>query len=397
MILRALSLKQLLARHYSIFLFGPRGTGKTSLLNGTEGIDLRFDLLSGETLRGLSLDPNLFRSQVEAIFRRKAAGPGTRSQLVAIDEIQLLPQLLNEVHFLIEKYRKRLNFILTGSSARKLKRAGTNMLAGRAIQKRLYPLCQLETELDLYRALQFGTLPRPYLEDDDPREFLSSYVDTYLREEIKQESLVRKLDAFIRFLDLAAQMNGENINYSKLGRACGVAGSTIEQYYSIIEDTLLVLRLDGWSHSVRKQLVLGPRYYFFDCGVLNALRRELHLPTHRSSFRFGKLFESFVINEVKRIFDYRELDYKLHYWRTNSGLEVDLVLSRSAFDKPIAIEIKASPAPEQAELRGLNEFQSENKGAKLFCICQAEKRYSRSGIHFIPWNTLGSWLEEISR
>jgi len=385
MISRALDIKKLTAQYYSVFLFGPRGVGKSSLLRSLENVGLHYDLLNGEVSRALLLEPAQFRAQVTDLIKRAAKDSPV---LVILDEVQLAPSILNEVHHLIERFPEKIVFLLTGSSSRKLKREGANMLAGRAVTKKLFPVSLSETEIDLYRALQFGTLPRPYFSGNDPKPYLASYVDTYLREEIKQESLVRKIDSFVRFLDLAAQLNGENINFSKIGRQCGVASTTIQQYYSILEDTLIVERVDGWSETVKKQLVLGPRYYFFDCGILNSLRRELHLELSSSSFRFGKLFETYMVNEVRAHCSYLELDYRFHYWRTNSGLEVDLILSRSSYDPPLAIEFKSSTTPEANELNGLKAFKEENPSAKLFCLCRTSARYEKDGILFLPWSEL---------
>lgn len=383
---RILNLNDLISQDYSIFLFGPRGVGKTQLISGLSGVDMEFDFLKSEVFRSVKIDPTLLRYQVEEHMRTKERA------LVSIDEVQLIPEVLNEVHYLIEKYRNKLNFILTGSSARKLKREDANLLAGRAIQVRLHPISLLETNIDLRKALHIGTLPRPYFEKHDPKPFLTSYVDTYMSEEIKQESLVRKLDAFMLFLELSAQLNGENINFSKLGRQCRVASSTIEQYYSILEDTLLVRKINGWSDSVKKQMVLGPRYYYFDCGVLNAIRRELQLPVKRSSFRYGKLFETYIINEIIRISDYLNLNFRFNYWRTSTGQEIDIILRRSAYENPLAIEIKSSSSPDLEDLKELKHFKSEYPNARLVCVCETDKKYRKEGIEFLPWQELKELL-----
>ncbi len=386
MIPRIVDLKDLISQNYSIFLFGPRGVGKTQLLSELSGVDMHFDFLKSEVFRSIKIDPTLLRYQVEELLTTK------ESALVSIDEVQLIPEVLNEVHYLIEKYRSKLNFILTGSSARKLKRGEANLLAGRAIQVRLHPISLLETNIDLRKALHIGTLPRPYFDKHDPKPFLTSYVDTYMSEEIKQESLVRKLDAFMLFLELSAQLNGENINFSKLGRQCRVASSTIEQYYSILEDTLLVHRINGWSESVKKQMVQGPRYYYFDCGVLNAIRRELQLPVARSSFRYGKLFETYIINEIIRVSDYLNLNFRFNYWRTSTGQEIDIILRRSSYENPLAIEIKSSTNPDIEDLKELKQFKKEYPNARLVCICEADKKYRKEEIEFYPWQELKELL-----
>lgn len=379
---------QIVSSNDSILLLGPRGVGKSWLISHylderdqkLPKHSLRFNLLQSEVLRTLTLDTSVFRAQVLNASKNLA-----QQLVVFVDEVQLLPAILNEVHLLIETLRDKVRFILTGSSARKLKGKGINLLAGRAASLSLHPLTSKEVEIDLQLALQFGTLPKAFLSSDAPNVFLNSYVDTYLREEIKQEALVRKYDAFIRFLDLAAQLNGVNINFSKLSRQCGVASSTIEGYYSILEDTLLVHRINGWSHSVKKQIVTGPRYYFFDCGILNAINRELHVPTGGSTGRFGKLFESFMVLEALRYNDYHALNYRLHYWRTNTGMEVDLVLSRSQYEDPIAVEIKSSRSPDFSDLQGLESFRAEYPKARTICLCMCDKAYTKDKIEYLPW------------
>lgn len=379
---------QIVSSNDSVLLLGPRGVGKSWLISNylddrekkLPNHSLRFNLLQSEVLRSLALDPALFRAQVIAATKNIS-----QQLIVFVDEIQLLPGILNEVHLLIESLHEKVRFILTGSSARKLKGKGVNLLAGRAPTLSLHPLTSKEVEIDLHLALQFGTLPKAFLSPEAPNAFLNSYVDTYLREEIKQEALVRKYDAFIRFLDLAAQLNGTNINFSKLSRQCGVASSTIEGYYSILEDTLLVHRLNGWSHSVKKQIVIGPRYYFFDCGILNAINRELHLPTGGSTGRFGKLFETYMVLEALRYNDYHALNYRLHYWRTNTGMEVDLVLSRSQYEEPIAVEIKSSRSPDFSDLQGLESFRAEYPKARTVCLCMCDKPYTKDKIEYLPW------------
>ena len=381
MIQRALDLSRLLGRSRSAFLFGPRGVGKTLLAQAwLEGLGdgLHIDLLHSEVYRSYLSEPERLRYEVERSLGRKTL-------TVVVDEVQRLPVLLDEVHGLLERYKRRVRFLLTGSSARKLKRGGANLLAGRAWTLRLHPLSSSEIDVDLRRALRYGTLPAIYLEDDAPRRSLQAYVDSYLREEVLAESLVRKTEGFVRFLDAAGQRNGEPVNHSKLGRAAGVSSKTIEQYFSILVDTLVAVRIDGWSRSVRRQLRQAPKYYFFDCGVVNALAGELRTPLRRGTYRYGKLFETFVVNEVVRLNDDRDLGYRLYYWRTNTGLEVDLVLARAASEPPCAIELKSDVGPESSELRGLKAFAADNPTAELLCLCQTPRAYRRDGVDVLPW------------
>jgi predicted AAA+ superfamily ATPase len=304
---------------------------------------------------------------------------------VFIDEVQRLPNLLNEVHALIERHRNRLQFILTGSSARKLRRGGANLLAGRAWTIHLHPLTHRESASDLARALHFGTLPGIYLAEASPERTLRAYVQTYLKEEIQQEANLRRVDGFVRFMDVAGQMNGEPVNFTKIGRDCGVSTKTVQDYYSILVDTLLVFRLDGWAHSVRKQLRQQPKFYWFDCGVLNAIRGDLGAAPKEGSSRYGNLFETWVIQEMLRLNDYAETDCRFHFWRTNTGMEVDVVLSRDGVRARTAIEIKSSTAPGPEEVGGLLSFQSENPNAELWCVCRTPQAYSAGGIRFLPW------------
>ncbi|MFH0946335.1 MAG: DUF4143 domain-containing protein [Planctomycetota bacterium] len=381
MIQRQLDLWRILGETRSAFLFGPRGVGKTYLAQRfleASGGGLAINLLNLDVYRRYVTDLTLFRREVE-----HAIGDGTLTVLV--DEVQKFPALLDEVHGLIEAHKPKVRFLLTGSSARKLRRGGANLLAGRAWTLMLHPLSSSEVDLDLQRALSFGSLPAIYLEDSSPVRSLTAYVDTYLREEILVEALVRKSESFIRFLDLAGQINGEPVNHAKLGRAAGVSSKTVQEYFSILVDTLVALRVDGWSHSIRKQLRQSPKYYFFDCGVLNAIRGEIRSELRPHTYRYGKLFETLVVNEVQRRNDYEDLGYRLYYWRTNSGREVDLILARGPADPPCAIEIKSDSAPTEADMRGLRSFRSENPTAKLFCFCTTPRAYRFGDVKVVPW------------
>ena len=382
MIVRELQLNQIVKQGRSAFLFGPRGVGKTSLVKeflSTQKNSLFLDLLSLTLFKRYLSEPGLFYQEVVLAL-------GDSSHLtVAVDEVQMLPELLNEVHRLIEEKPGRIQFLLTGSSSRKLKRGSANMLAGRAISLKLHPFTSSELpKLNLKSALQFGTLPA-VVQDRDPAPRLRAYVETYIKEEILQEGLVRKLDSFMRFFDLAAQYNSEPINYSKLARACGVRPQTLQDYYSILVDTMLAFRVDAWSYSVKRQIMLAPKYYLFDCGVLNAARGELTTELSEHSFRFGKLFETFVMLELIRANDYRTKDFKFYSWRTKNGQEVDTILSRGPSDRPCAIEIKSSSAPDTLELKGLLTFKEDHPEAELVCLCQTPRKYTKAGVLFLNW------------
>jgi predicted AAA+ superfamily ATPase len=384
MLNRTLGLDKVLGASGSAFLFGARGTGKTVLARAfiqERKPCLTIDLLEQKTfLRYLSA-PGLLREEVEAALetaRRKRL-------LVLIDEVQKVPALLDEVHSLFNTHAEKAQFLLTGSSARKLKRGGANLLAGRAYVAHLHPLTHQEVKLDLKKALQFGTLPGLYLTDRIPESWLDAYVTTYLKEEIQQEALVRRLDAFSRFLEFAAQTHGEPVNFTKIARQGVASVPTVQDYYSILVDTLIAFRLDGWSTSVRHQLLQAPKYYFFDCGVLNALRGELRTELRERSFRYGKLFETWVILEAIRLNDYAQRGYRFAYWRTSTGLEVDLILYENALKAPIAIEIKSSDAPTESDLKSLEAFKREHPKARLYCLCNAPRARNVGNVRVLPW------------
>lgn len=385
MINRLLSLTKILKGARSAFLFGPRGVGKTSLARQfllSSAAVLEADLLKHDLFSRYATNPGLFRREVEIQLERVK---NKDILTVFIDEVQKLPALLDEVHSLLEDYKGRVRFLLTGSSARKLKRGGANLLAGRAWTLRLHPLTHLESVSDLSRALQVGTLPAIYLQDESPERTLKAYVETYLKEEIMQEALVRKVEGYMRFLDVAGQMNAEPVNFTKIARDCGVSTKTAQEYLAILVDTLIAFRLEAWTYSIRKQLRHGPKIYFFDCGILNAIRGELAVELKPSSYRYGKLFETFIVQELIRLNDYGEAGYRFYYWRTNTGLEVDVVLSRGVADAPIAIEIKSTAAPREKDLRALQSFRSENKKTILYCLSNSPRAYKLGPITVYPW------------
>jgi len=396
MVKRKLNLSKELGKKSSAFLFGARGVGKTRLarkfLSALKQHNLptiTFDLLKSEIYEKYLKQPHLFRLEVEELLKEK------ETLFVLVDEIQKIPQLLDEVHYLIESYKNQIRFLLTGSSARKLKVAGTNMLAGRALTLRLHPLSSEEISINIQQQLRLGSLPGVIFDNEAPENTLRSYVSTYLKEEIQQEALVRKISAFARFLEVAAQYHCEPINASAIGKAAGVSSDTIAQYFQILEDTLIGWKLPGWSASVKKQLRTTPKFYFFDNGVVNALRGELKVTLIESSARFGKLFEAWVIQEVFRCNDYHALDLKFSYWRTNSDVEVDLIVSRGAGQPLAAIEIKSGLTPENKDISGLRSFADEYPSVPRFCFCRAELAFSKDGVRYMPWQQGLHALKEI--
>jgi predicted AAA+ superfamily ATPase len=351
-------------RSKSYFLFGPRQTGKSTFVKGRLGpADLYVDLLPQRSFLAYAKAPGRFRGEVLAHLRRH------RAFTCVVDEIQKLPALLDEIHELIESTPVR--FVLTGSSSRKLRRGASNLLAGRAYTYRMFPLTaeELGGRFALERALNFGTLPALWGSDEEePREFLLSYTDTYLREEIQEEGLVRSLAPFSSFLDIAAATDGEVVNYTNVGRECGVSVKTVQQYYQILEDTFLTLRLPAWTRSPRARLVSHPRYYFFDPGVTNALTHQLSGALDPVSR--GRRFEQFVIHQVRTVIEYRRMDCQLSYWRTHSGAEVDLLVSRG-HRIVAAAEIKSSEAASSAAPSGLRTFLDHHPRVPAFVLCAA--------------------------
>lgn len=390
MISRYINLLKLLENNASAFLLGPRGTGKSKLsklfLQNKEIAGskvLTIDLLSLRQQQRYSENPSIFRTDIEYQLT------DTKTPLVVlIDEVQKLPMLLDEVHYFLEEYpRGSIQFLLTGSSARKLKGGGANLLAGRALSLALHPLSLLELKINLERALQFGTLPRFYLEQEQTELLIESYVETYLKEEIQSERVVRRLEPFQRFLSVAAQMNGKLINYSEIARQTKISDQTVRDYYSILVDTHLVFELPAWNRSVRKQIAQSSRFYFFDCGVLNGILGEQSLLVQPGTNKYGMLFENYIITEFFRQNDYLKSRKKFYSWRTSQNEEVDLVIDFGLNNPPIAVEIKSSVHVNQDDLRHLNIFKLEHPEAKLFCIARVASPYTEGNVTILPWET----------
>ena len=383
MIRRTVNILKLIEHSQSFFLFGPRGTGKSTLIASViEPLNthiISIDLLRIDQYRHYLTNPSQLRLELTTAFRHHD------KIICVIDEIQKVPSLLDEVHSLIEAYRKKVCFILTGSSARKLKREGANLLAGRAFIHKLHPFSSSEVDIDIIDDIQFGTLPKTYLERSLREDYLRAYVSAYIKEEILQESLVRKVESFSLFLDLAAQLNGEPINFTKLAKQIKTHTNTVQTYFQILEDTLLCTRVNGWAHSVKKQMLQAPKFYFFDNGVLGAITGDLRAELKPHSFRYGRLFETFIVNELIRRNDDLQLDYKFSYWRTSTGQEVDLVLSRNLMAPEWAIEIKSSTTPKAEDVVALLAMKDDYPTIKMMCLCRTHRAYEDSGIQFVPW------------
>lgn len=370
----------------SILVLGSRGSGKSfylnQLLEGNSAI-LKVNLLEIETYQKYLKSPSILRKEIK--FRLQNA----ESLIVFIDEIQKIPDLLNEVHDLIEMYKPRCSFILTGSSARKLKRNNANLLAGRALYFPFFNFSfeEVDFDLNLEKVLQFGSLPEAFLENDLDLviNYLKTYTHTYLKEEILQEALTRNVEGFNHFLELASFMNGSTVNYQKIARQIGVANQTVKEYFQILEDTLIAYRIPAFTYSTKKQLQTSPKYYFFDNGILNTLRGEIKTELLESSFRYGQLFENMVMNEIIKFKSNHQIDVNLYHYRTNHGVEIDCILQKNITTIPIAVEVKSSKEPTAKDVKNLNSLLQDHPHMKRIVICRCENPYEDDGIEFLPY------------
>jgi uncharacterized protein len=384
-------LKMDLPSGQSAFLWGARKTGKSTFLRDHFKNSIYYDLLKTDELRRFLVHPNLLREELLAVINRE--GGVSKLEPIIIDEIQKVPALLDEVHWLIEN--QKISFILCGSSARKLKRGAANLLGGRAFKFNFYPLIYNEIpDFDLLRALNNGLLPSHYGSSQVNR-ILRAYVNDYLKEEIQAEGLVRNLSGFARFLDLIGFTQGEMLNYSSIARDCGIDAKTVKEYYQIISDTLIGYLIHPFSKKVKRDLILSvPKFYLFDVGVANYLQKIKI--SHLKGIEAGRSFEHFILMELQAFLGLNELDDPINYWRTKSGEEVDFIL----FNGKIAVEVKLSPNPKPRELKGLVSFCKDYSPKYAFIVCQAPKRrvveFSHEDkkifIDIIPWQEFLSEL-----
>lgn len=362
----------------SFFLFGPRQTGKSSLIQSIFGDSAwTVSLLHGEEYTRYAKHPEQYRLDVA-----EKAGKGVRR--FVLDEVQRIPELLNEVHALLEQF-PACQFVMLGSSARKLMRGGANLLGGRAVRRFLFPFTRQELgeRFRLDDAMRFGTLPPlTNLSDTDKQDILRAYSDTYLREEIQMEGLVRNLGGFYRFLEVAASASGEILNFSNIARECQVQIRSVQSYYEILEDTLIGFRLFPWMKSERKRLVAHPKFYFFDTGITNAINRRLVEPP--DSRLCGRLFEQCMILEAYRYIQYSASESRLFYWRTNTGAEVDLLIERHGKLED-AFEFKSAPEVGGDDFSGLRAFRSDNPDTRLTVVYRGLHPYETDGIRVITW------------
>ncbi|MCK4325193.1 ATP-binding protein [bacterium] len=353
----------------SFFLFGPRGTGKTTWVKYSFPKAIYLDLLEAEIFNDLLANPQRLEDFIPKDFK----------DWVIIDEVQRIPELLNEVHRLIEKYRYK--FILTGSSGRKLRRKGPNLLGGRALTYSLHPLtaAELGKDFNLSHSLKYGHLPCAYTESN-PKGYLESYVRTYLEEEVRQEGVTRNLAAFSRFLEAASFSQGSTLNISSVARECAIERKVVENYFTILEDLLIAYRLPVFTKKAKRRLVAHPKFYFFDVGVYRTLRPmgPLDMPEQVE----GAAFETLFFQELKAINDALNLGYTISYWRTSNHMEVDFVLYGNR--GIMAFEVKRTGRVSRPALSGLTSFLKDYPMARAYFVYGGERRLRRDDIEIVP-------------
>lgn len=367
----------------SFFLLGPRGTGKTSWIQEKMPDALYIDLLETDNFLRLSTHPE----HLEQLIKPKYDG------WIVIDEVQKIPILLNEVHRLIEKKNHR--FVLTGSSARSLKKKGINLLGGRALSFKMFPLTAVELGKDfvLQHSLQSGHLPYVFSKNNQKKidAYLKAYVQIYLKEEVMQEGLTRNLGAFFRFLETATFSQASVLNMSEISRESSVHRKVVEDYFQILEDLLLADRIPVFSKKAKRKLITHSKFFFFDVGVYRALRPKG--PYDKVEEIEGVAFESLVYQELKAINHYMNFQYELFFWKTANGLEVDFVLYGQ--NGIIAIEVKRSKQVDKRELEALQTFEQDYPGAKLFFFYGGKNREFVGNIQIIPLQEALALLPEL--
>jgi predicted AAA+ superfamily ATPase len=351
----------------SLFLWGARQVGKSTLLETLFPESPYYDLLKSEEFERLFRKPSLLR---EELIRYDLQHP------VIIDEIQKIPQLLDEVHWLMTN--RSIRFILCGSSARKLMRSGANLLGGRALRTVMYPLVSAEIpDFDLIRAINNGMIPRHYT-IENPQRRLQAYIGDYLNEEIRAEALSRNLSSFSRFLEVAAHSNGEMIVYNNIAQDCGVSANTVKDYFSILEQTMIGYLIPGFSHTMKRRAIQAPKFYYFDVGIVNYLLKRKNI--EQGTDTFGYAFEHLLMQEIIAYMSYNLSDEKLSYWRTSSGYEVDCIIGQGR----VAIEFKSSNEIQSRQTKGLKAFQEEYPQCRAVIVSMDKNRRNLNNIEIIP-------------
>ncbi len=356
----------------SAFLWGPRKTGKSTYLKKAYSNSLYFDFLKTDLALELIKRPSLLRERLLAVSNEDLKPP------IILDEVQKVPQILDEVHWLIEN--RNLSFILCGSSARKLKRGQANLLGGRAWRYELFPFVSAELkEIDLRRALNHGMIPDHYLKENYKKS-LQGYVQDYLKEEIFGEGLIRNIPAFARFFDAVGYSHGEMLNYSNIARDCGVDAKTVKEYFQILADTLMGRFVEPFKKRQSRQVITrAPKFYLFDVGVAGALTRR-HIPEERGA-QFGKAFEHFIFMEIAAYSSYSELGFPIRYWRTKTGYEVDFILGEGE----VAVEVKSSNQVSRKDMRPLLAFSEEFHPRQASIVCNESEERQSGKVKIIPW------------
>ena len=374
--------KQILtgADNESLFLWGARQTGKSTLLKTLFPDAILFDLLKSDVYRRYLTDPQQFRETILA---------QTSKNLVIVDEIQKIPELLDEIHWLITNHNIR--FILSGSSPRKIIRSGANLLGGRALRYELYPLIESEIpDFDLLKALNNGMLPRHYLADN-PKKMIDAYIGNYLKDEIIAEAKIRNINAFNQFLGAAAFSNGEMVNYSNIASDCGVSHNTVKEYFQILEDTLIGRFVPSFQKKPKRRVILSPKFYYFDVGIANNLLKRGKI--EMASEAFGNSFEHFIYQELYAHSKYSDKNYPISFWRTTSQMEVDFILG----DHEVALEIKGTDNVQTRHLKGLKSFSEEYTVKKMIIVSNDPIERKIGDLTVMPWRLFlkALWAGEI--
>ncbi len=368
----------------SAFLWGPRKTGKSTLLRQSFPDSLVYDFLQKDLYFELIKNPSLLRERILAKDKALLSHP------IILDEVQKIPEILDEVHWLIEN--KGLRFILCGSSARKLKRGQANLLGGRAWRFELFPLVSAELkDFDLKKAINHGLLPSHYLRENAARS-IRAYVQDYLKEEVFEEGLIRNIPAFSRFFDALSYSLGEIVNYSNIARDCGVDSKTIKEYYHILVDMLLGSFVEPYKKRQNRNVILkAPKFYFFDAGIASTIANRTIVEEKGESF--GRGLENLIYMELMAYRSYREKDFGINYWRTKTGLEVDFILA----DGEAALEVKGSSRVDNSDIHGLKAFVEEHRPKNAIVVCNEREERLSGNIRFMPWRKFLSllWKDEI--
>ena len=362
-----------LPRNQSAFLWGARKTGKSTYLKERFPNSIFYDFLKTDLFIEFSKKPSLLREQLLAQDANALKYP------IILDEVQKIPEILNEVHWLIEN--KKLSFILCGSSARKLKRGQANLLGGRAWRYELFPFVTRELkDISLLQVLNQGMIPAHYLQKQHYKKSLKSYVNDYLKEEVFDEGLTRNIPAFSRFFDVIGYSHGELTNYSNIARECGIDAKTVKEYYQILVDTLLGTMVEPFRKRQGRDIIFKtPKFYLFDVGVAGILSKRFI--EEEKGEQFGRAFEHFIFTELLAYRSYKDLDFDINFWRTKSGMEVDFILARGE----IAIEVKGGSRIDNKDLRGLNLFIEEYAPKKAIIVSNESMIRKVGDIHITPW------------